>query len=182
MSAHLADWHPWERYQDFFMAKKELGGGALLDESHWLDLMVWFFGMPKEVIGKVETLSSLEIDSDDNVDILASYEDGKRVYVHLDIYGRPHERFIRFVGENGSIYWSSDPNQIQITAGDTGKQKIEEFEYERNDMFIGVAKEFLSVIDGQKEMTCSIHDGINTMKLIEAIRKSSQSGTKETLD
>ncbi len=41
MSAHLADWHPWERYQDFFMARRELGGGALLDESHWIDLMLW---------------------------------------------------------------------------------------------------------------------------------------------
>jgi predicted dehydrogenase len=37
MSAHLADWHPWERYQEFFMASRELGGGALLDESHFLD-------------------------------------------------------------------------------------------------------------------------------------------------
>jgi predicted dehydrogenase len=27
MSAHLADWHPWESYQDFFMAHRELGGG-----------------------------------------------------------------------------------------------------------------------------------------------------------
>ncbi|MCH7705228.1 MAG: Gfo/Idh/MocA family oxidoreductase, partial [Planctomycetes bacterium] len=35
MSAHLADWHPWERYQEFFMAHREMGGGALLDESHW---------------------------------------------------------------------------------------------------------------------------------------------------
>ena len=34
MSAHLADWHPWEPYQEFFMSSKELGGGALLDESH----------------------------------------------------------------------------------------------------------------------------------------------------
>jgi predicted dehydrogenase len=41
MSAHLADWHPWERYQDFFMAQAALGGGALLDESHFLDLMLW---------------------------------------------------------------------------------------------------------------------------------------------
>src|SRR3989338_7080757 len=32
MSAHLADWHPWEKYQDFFMASRDLGGGALLDE------------------------------------------------------------------------------------------------------------------------------------------------------
>ena len=45
MSAHLADWHPWERYQDFFMASRDQGGGALLDESHFIDLMLWFFGV-----------------------------------------------------------------------------------------------------------------------------------------
>ena len=56
MSAHLADWHPWERYQDFFMASSELGGGALLDESHWLDLMLWFFGIPQNVYAKIDKL------------------------------------------------------------------------------------------------------------------------------
>ena len=71
MSAHLADWHPWERYQDFFMASAAQGGGALLDESHWIDLMVWLFGMPQQLIGRVEKICDLEIDTDDNVDVLA---------------------------------------------------------------------------------------------------------------
>mgnify|MGYP001951126429 CR=1 FL=1 len=31
MSAHLADWHPYEPLADFFMSSAELGGGALLD-------------------------------------------------------------------------------------------------------------------------------------------------------
>ena len=75
MSAHLADWHPWEQYQDFFMAKKNLGGGALLDESHWIDLMVWFFGLPQSIIGKVEKISDLDIETDDNVDFLSLYPD-----------------------------------------------------------------------------------------------------------
>ena len=52
MSAHLADWHPWERYQDFFMASQELGGGALLDESHFIDLMLWFFGVPERIFAR----------------------------------------------------------------------------------------------------------------------------------
>ena len=69
MSAHLADWHPWERYQDFFMSNAAMGGGALLDESHWLDLMLWFFGMPDRLFAKIEKLSDLEIETDDNVDM-----------------------------------------------------------------------------------------------------------------
>ncbi|MBW1887643.1 MAG: Gfo/Idh/MocA family oxidoreductase, partial [Deltaproteobacteria bacterium] len=52
MSAHLADWHPWENYWDFFMASKALGGGALLDESHWIDLMFWFLGKPNQLMAK----------------------------------------------------------------------------------------------------------------------------------
>ena len=57
MSAHLADWHPWERYQDFFMASREQGGGALLDESHWIDQMIWLAGMPRRLSGQVGKIS-----------------------------------------------------------------------------------------------------------------------------
>ena len=85
MSAHLADWHPWEPYQEFFMASAAQGGGALLDESHWIDLMVWLFGRPQQLIGRVEKISDLEIDADDNVDVLALFENGLRVSLHLDL-------------------------------------------------------------------------------------------------
>ena len=174
MSAHLADWHPWEAYQDFFMSKKNLGGGALLDESHWIDLMVWFFGMPDSLIGTVEKISDLDIETDDNVDILAYYPDNKRIFVHLDLYGRPHERFIRFVGEKGTLFWSSDPNEIRVTRGVDNEVVIEPFGCERNDMFKAVAKEFIDLLSGHREMTCGLKDGINVMKVIEAVRESSK--------
>jgi len=177
MSAHLADWHPWEDYQDFFMAKKELGGGALLDESHWIDLMLWFFGLPKSVVGAAEKISNLEIETDDNVDFLASYEDGKRVYVHLDLFGRPHERFIRFVGEEGTIFWSSEPNEIRISESVENKSSIETFDCDRNSMFEAVAKEFLSVLNVTTKMTCALSDGVNVMRVVEAIRESTVTGS-----
>lgn len=173
MSAHLADWHPWERYQDFFMASKELGGGALLDESHFLDLMIWFFGMPEWVFAKVERISSLEIETDDNVDVIASYKNGLRVIIHLDLYGRPHEKYILIEGEKGSIRWSFEPNQVKFS--DSAEQKWQEndFKYERNQMFINVAREFLDVLDGKVEVSCSLRDGIDVLKLVEACRRSS---------
>lgn len=176
MSAHLEDWHPWERYQDFFMSNKSLGGGALLDESHWIDLMIWFFGVPQSVVGKVEKTSDLDIETDDNVDFFSFYEDGKRIYVHLDLFGRPHERFIRFVGEKGTIYWSSEPNEIRISLGGENNISVEKFDCIRNDMFEAVAEEFLEMLSGKREETCSLEDGINTMKIIEAVRESSITG------
>lgn len=176
MSAHLADWHPWERYQDFFMANREQGGGALLDESHWVDLMLWLFGMPGEVSGRIEKISDLDISSDDNVDLLFAYPGGARVTMHLDLYGRPHEKFIRFVGADGTILWSADPNQIGIGRSMTQDWDVTAYDCERNDMFVGVAKEFLAVLDGAPVATCTIEDGVNVLKVIEAARAASSGG------
>jgi predicted dehydrogenase len=171
MSAHLADWHPWERYQDFFMASSELGGGALLDESHWLDLMLWFFGMPQKLFAKIDKLSSLEIETDDNVDMVVSYEDNLRVSLHLDLYARPHEKSIQFVGEEGTIIW--EPNQIRIGKSMDPDWEIEDFSCDRNDMFVAVAEEFLNIIGGHADYTCTIDDGVRVLELIEAARTSS---------
>jgi predicted dehydrogenase len=176
MSAHLADWHPWERYQEFFMASQALGGGALLDESHWIDLTVWLFGMPLELSARVGRVSSLEIDSDDSVDVLCGY-DRMRVSIHLDLYGRPHEKSIRFTGEEGTLLWSADPNLIRIGRTDAQVWDDETFTCERNDMFVGVACEFLDVCDGRPPATCTIQDGVDVMTVVDAIRKSSVTGS-----
>jgi predicted dehydrogenase len=170
-AAALADWHPWERYQDFFMASEALGGGALLDESHWLDLMLWFFGVPEKLFAKIEKISDLEIETDDNVDMLVYYPNDMRVSLHLDLYARPHEKTIQFVGENGTLIW--EPNRIKLGKGMDPDWEIEEFDYDRNDMFVEVAKEFLHVLSGGSVTTCTIDDGARVLNLIEAARMSS---------
>ncbi|MAG11816.1 MAG: dehydrogenase [Parcubacteria group bacterium] len=172
MSAHLADWHPWEKYQDFFMAQAELGGGALLDESHFIDLLLWMFGMPKSVFANVEKIGELEISTDDNVDLIARYEKGLRANVHLDLLGRPHEKYIHIVGGKGSLHWSFDPNELVVTQDE--KSETKKYNHERNDMFIGVAEEFLQCINENKQPSCTITDGINVLQVIEAARKSSE--------
>ncbi len=174
MSAHLADWHPWERYQDFFMASRELGGGALLDESHWVDLALWFFGAPERVQARIEKISDLEIDTDDNVDMTLVYGDGLRVSIHLDLYGRPHQKTIRFSGEDGAILWSDSPNRVSVGKEAAGGWQETDYTCERNDMFQGVVREFLGVLDGKPVQTCSIDDGVGVLQVLEAARRSSE--------
>ncbi len=177
MSAHLADWHPWEPYQDFFMAQKGLGGGALLDESHFIDLMLWFLGWPDSVVAQVDKISDLEIDSDDNVDILVRYASGERVNLHLDLIGRPHERSITAVGEDGSLVYSYEDNSI--LHGTHGRQIWDKhnFKCERNDMFMGVARDYIEMINGSlRDKCCTVEDGIAALKIVDACRLSSAEG------
>jgi predicted dehydrogenase len=173
MSAHLADWHPWEPYQDFFMASRELGGGALLDESHFIDLMVWFFGVPEKIFARVEKISDLEIETDDLVDIVAAYADGLRVTIHLDLFGRPHEKQVTVVGERGTVKCLFDPHEVRIGHDPEAKWTVESFALDRNEMFFGVAREFLSIIRGSlTHPTCTVEDGLKVLELVEACRES----------
>ena len=176
MAAHLADWHPWERYQDFFMAHAEQGGGALLDESHWIDLAVWFFGMPETVSARIERISDLDISSDDNVDMLLGYPRGLRVSLHLDLFARPHERTIRFSGEKGTILWTANPNRVAVAHDADGTWQETNHTCERNDMFVATAREFLRVARGEVQPSCTIADGERVLRVIEAARASHTTG------
>ena len=177
MSAHLEDWHPWEPYQQFFMARRELGGGALLDESHFLDLMLWIFGMPEEVYARVEKISALQIDSDDNVDIIAAYGSGLRATLHLDLMGRPHDRAITVVGDAGTLAYSYESNAIKVGRTGAAEWTTENFVCERNEMFMGASREFLSLIRGERAApSCGVADGVRALSIVDACRRSSDSG------
>lgn len=176
MSANLEDWHPWERYQDFFMSSEELGGGALLDESHFTDLMIWFFGSPDSLYAQVERLSDLEIGTDDSVEILASWDSGLRASIHLDLYGRPHEKRITIVGTDGTLDWSFDPNQLRYSRTAEGSDwVVKEWSLDRNDMFLAMAAHFLDVIRSGETVACDARDAVSVMRVIEACRVSNAS-------
>lgn len=182
MAAHLEDWHPWERYQDFFMSSAEQGGGALLDESHILDLVRWMFGMPEGLFARVEQLSNLDISSDDNVDILMSYADRKRVSIHLDLYARPHERQITVVGEKGTLRWSYERNAVELAREGEQKWETQVFSCERNEMFLAVARDFLAMVRGQAAVpACTLEDGREVLRLVDACRQSQSTGRLVTI-
>jgi predicted dehydrogenase len=155
------------------MSSSELGGGALLDESHWLDQMIWLFGMPDRVFGTVAKISDLEITSDDSVDLLCFYRNGMNVSIHMDIYGRPHEKSILVLGTEGNLIWDEKSNSV-TTHHKNGIEETNTFANSRNDMFVGVAAEFVDVMAGAQPTTCQIEDGIKVLQIIEGVRTSSR--------
>ncbi len=74
---YLPDWHPYEDYRSFYMAKKDQGGGVLLDECHAFDWMQWLCGPITAVCAVVGTFSDLEVETDDVCEALVRF--GARV-------------------------------------------------------------------------------------------------------
>jgi predicted dehydrogenase len=42
---YLPDWHPWEDYRQSYSARREMGGGIVLDRVHELDYLRWLMAM-----------------------------------------------------------------------------------------------------------------------------------------
>jgi predicted dehydrogenase len=94
--------HPWEDYRRGYGARRELGGGVILDAVHELDLVAWLFARPEKIYCAGGKYSDLEIDAEDMAEIVMSYAD-KVVSVHVDYVQRPPERWWDIIGTCGRI-------------------------------------------------------------------------------
>ena len=196
-SENLREWHPWEGL-NFYMSSKKLGGGALLDESHLVDICRWLFGEMTEVAGYNETISSLKnekiFETDDVVEFMARFESGVIGSIHMDLFGKYHQKKIEVIGETGTIFWHFDnsdleSNRIEVWRNIRGK--ISEFETRRmpeaiyctdwkirNIMYVDLMKYFFDCAKAGKHLRTDvpdIADGLQTIQVLRSIRKSVKS-------
>jgi|688.fasta_scaffold147709_2 predicted dehydrogenase len=173
---NLEDWHPWENYNDFFMSSKELGGGALLDESHFLELIIELFGLPEKISGMQSKISSLEIEVDDYVSAQFYYEK-LLVDVKLDIFKRPHESFIEVYGSVGSVSCDFVRKINILTTSKSyaiSDSNLKRFKYERNEIFKNMMSDFITFVHSETETPrVSFSRGMEVMLIIDKIREAS---------
>lgn len=103
----LPDWHPDEDYRDGVSARRDLGGGVLLDLSHEFDNLLWLLGPVRRVSCFAGQISSLQIETEDVAEILLEFETGAIGNVHMDCVQRPASRTCHIHGERGSIVWDA---------------------------------------------------------------------------
>lgn len=69
VNVHVGEYLPWWRpetdYRLCYSAKRDSGGGVVLDLSHEIDYLQWLFGSITRLTSLTGQFSSLEIDSDD---------------------------------------------------------------------------------------------------------------------
>lgn len=175
-SEYLPDWHPWEDYRSWFMARKEMGGGAILDESHTLDFARWLFGEAESVFCINGQFSHLEITSDDLAEMVVLFKSGAIANIHMDIYGRHHRKEMVIIGEKGNCYWDFYANQVRFYYGEGKTWQTWQFSCDRNDMFLAEARHFIDCIANNSKPVVDGFDGLKTLELILAAIESSGKG------
>lgn len=184
---YLPNWHPWEDYRQGYSARPELGGGVLLTLCHPLDYMTWLFGKAEKVTAVMGKFSDLDLTVEDTAEIILSYPDPFIASVHLDYLQQPPQHWLEIVGSKGTIHWDyySGAVMVEIAGQTTGSPQTQTYtlpaEFERNDMFLAEMQHFIEVIQGRNDPICSLEDGIYSLSLVLAAKKSSQTGKQQVV-
>ncbi len=173
--SYLPDWHPYEDYRSFYMAKKEQGGGALLDESHGIDLVRYVLGDVSEVFAIIDTISDLEITSDDVAFLTLRMKSNMLVHINFDLVARSPRCHIEIIGTDGTIIWDRIKHKLQIFNSSSGEWKEKQYSLEDTlEMYPNQAKYFIECIDSRITPMNNIKEAIETQKVIDACFKSNQ--------
>ena len=164
---NLPSWRPGTDYKKRYRAKKEEGGGVLLDLSHEIDYVQWLFGKIEEIKSYQRKISDLEIDSDDLTMLIGKTDENVMVNISIDYISKiTHRKLLVETFEN-SYELDFISNKL-IKKNKLGLEEVYSFSnLERNYMF---EKMHLDIFEEQKNI-CTIQEGIKVMSTISTIQE-----------
>ena len=181
--SYLPDWHPYEDYRSFYMSKKSQGGGALMDESHGIDLLRYLFGEIKSVYADVKNISELELSSDDAALLTLEFKNGINCHANFDLISRYPRVNIEIIGSKGNIIWDRIDPEIKIYSSIEKKWRVQKFKKEDTlSMYNNQAKFFVHLLSSRKiKNFLDIDDAMKTQNIIDKSFLSSKKMKKINL-
>lgn len=176
---YLPDWRASKDYRQSVSARADLGGGALLELSHELDYLSWFFG---EMTCQYSCLrQSIELETDVEViaDIVLTDRVGSLCNVHLDFLQKRVHRVCSVVGSLGRLEWDLLKNSITVYSKDHEHCLYSDLAMDKNEMYLAMVQDFVGKIQGKANQCISIDEAAATVGLIERIKLTANWGNKQ---
>ena len=175
---YLPFWRPGTDYREGYGARQATGGGIILDSIHEFDYLTWLLGCPREVFAYAGKVSSLEIDTEDNADVLLRFDYGAVANVHLDYLQRTYRRACDFIGEAGVIAWDYIAQSVTVYGKEDRRIEVlqESINTERNQMFVDEMRHFVRCIEAGEPPALDAAGGRAILEVALAARASAAHG------
>src|SRR3989344_6720219 len=110
---YLPYWREGQDYRKKYAAKKELGGGIILDDIHEFDLLFWL-NDSKVIESKMisNKTSDLKIETEDQAVGIFLFENGVIGSVFSDYLSKKYRRQCFISGEKGNLSWDFNKNEV----------------------------------------------------------------------
>jgi predicted dehydrogenase len=164
---YLPSWRPQADYRKGVSARRELGGGVLLELSHDLDYLRWIFGEVLSAQVLASKQSDLEIDVEDTAHVLLKFESGLTARLDMDFVRHDRMRQCIAIGKTGSLKWDALRGSIEVyEAGASQWEVLFEQKPEPDETYVAEWKNLQDCIDGHTEPRVMGEDGLAVLKMI----------------
>jgi predicted dehydrogenase len=181
---YLPSWRPDTDYRLGVSARRELGGGALLELSHELDYLRWIFGDVEWVKATLSRQSSLEIDVEDTAHLIMGFVPGDGDHrliatLSLDLVRHDTTRLCTAIGSGGSLRWNGMTGTVELfEPGANEWRELFRHQHQRDDNYLAEWQHFLSCVNEQTPPLITGEDGFRVLQIIDAARQASASGNQ----
>ncbi|MFY4858856.1 Gfo/Idh/MocA family protein [Aliarcobacter butzleri] len=167
---YLPSWRPNTDYKNCYSAKKDEGGGVLLDLSHEIDYVQWLSGQINEIKSYQVKISDLEINSDDLTMLIGKTYRNILVNISIDYISKITHRKL-FVETFKYTYELDFISNKLIKKDKNGVEETYSFSnLERNYMF---EKMHLDIFNQQKNV-CTFKEALEVMDTISTIQEQNR--------
>lgn len=178
---YLPDWHPWEDYRKFYVAKKETGAAREI-VSFELVWLTWMFGNIDAISCFKGKLSKLDVDIDDAYQIIIKFKSGVFGHMLIDVISRVPDRSCKIFGEEGVTLWDWGVGAKVYTAKDKcwtnypekGGIAVEGYtEKIKEEPYIEEMDRFIRAIKKEEKYPYTLEEDKTILDLLYAAEKSS---------
>jgi len=168
VSSYLPSWRTNIDYNKSNTAKKELGGGLLLELSHELDYIRWLFGDINLIYSFSKKISNLKINTDDILILFGSIKKRMKVIFNMNFFSRINKREIIIEGKNFSINADLIKNEVKFLS----KNRIKKFSWKNFNISDTYKLEHKKIFNNDLKNFCDIDQSMETLKLIQRIKEN----------
>ena len=161
----LPNWRKNISYQKSSSAKKEYGGGVILDCSHEIDLAKWMIGKIDILSVQSSKKSKLKVETEDNCKIIGKHKN-INILIDLNYYSIHKKRQICLLGDNLKII--VDLVSFKILIFKKGKKTIKKFN--KDEIKKSYFLELKDLFSNREKNLTNYKSALTTQKFIQNIQ------------
>jgi len=179
--ARCGSWLPGWRagdYRDSYSARRELGGGVLLDVAvHELDYLLLLAGPARSVTAVTSHVSPLQGDVEDVALLALELADGGVAELSVDYFDRAYTRGCRIAGTHGTLDWSWEEQSLTHHRAD-GTARREPIASDVAATYRAQLERFLSAAQQAEPPPVPAAQARDVLAVIDAARVSAREGRR----
>ena len=167
---YLPSWRQNTDYRNCYSAKKDEGGGVLLDLSHEIDYVQWLSGQINEIKSYQVKISDLEINSDDLTMLIGHTSKNAIVNISIDYISKDTHRTLMVETLEHTYKLNFISNELLKKNKIGLEEKYSFANLKRNYIF---EQMHLDIFEKQKN-ACTFNEALEVMEVISKIQEQNK--------